>query len=139
MGLSKKGNVIVRGYVESPSVSKKGFAGSGWRTFRVDRMSNIKILEDETFDERREQYKDGEESKAGPMEVTYVTADWDSKQDSKDDEQRPEVDDQPTTSTPEPETQTEPTPTPDVSTDDNNTDGDDLPEPEVNKTKCRSC
>lgn len=124
LGLSKKGNVIVRGYVESPSVSKKGFNESGWRTFRVDRMSNIKILEDETFEERREQYKDGDESKAGPMEVTYVTTDWNNKETDKPEPETTNTD-IPRTTQPEPETQPTPTPEPETN--------DDLPEPTVTR------
>jgi hypothetical protein len=50
IGLSKKGNLIVRGWVQPPSVSKRGFEEHGWRTFMVSRMSNIQILTDETFD-----------------------------------------------------------------------------------------
>ena len=30
MGLSKKGNVIVRAYVQPPSVSKKGYSKTNW-------------------------------------------------------------------------------------------------------------
>lgn len=124
LGLSKKGNQIVRGYVESPSVSKKGFNESGWRTFRVDRMSNIKVLEDETFDERRPQYKDGEESKSGPMDVTYVTTDWNSKKDDiKSDEPTDVSDIEPTNNQPEPQ----PTSTEEP------VDNDNLPEPEIIK------
>lgn len=80
MGLSKKGNPIVRAFVQEPSVSKTGFAKNKWRTFIINRMSNITVLTDETFDSKRPGYKDGEESKSGPMAVTYVTSDWGTKQ-----------------------------------------------------------
>jgi hypothetical protein len=76
LGLSKGGNLIVRAYVQPPSVSKKGYKETGWRTFRIDRMSNINVLLDEVFDEKRPKYKDGDESNRGPMTVTYVTTNW---------------------------------------------------------------
>jgi hypothetical protein len=76
MGLSKKGNVIVRAYVQPPSVSKKGYDKTNWRTFIVDRMTNISVLTDETFDNKRPGYKEGSESSKGPMVTTYVTTDW---------------------------------------------------------------
>ena len=76
IGLSKKGNVIVRAYVQPPSVSKKGYDKTNWRTFIVDRMSNINVLTNETFDTKRPGYKEGSESGRGPMVTTYVTSDW---------------------------------------------------------------
>lgn len=76
LGKSKKGNLIVRAFVQEPSVSKKGFNETNWRTFIVNRMSNIKILNDRTFDIKRPDYVEGDESKLGPMEITYVTTDW---------------------------------------------------------------
>lgn len=76
MGLSKKGNVIVRAYVQPPSVSKKGYDKTNWRTFIVDRMSNINVLENETFDIKRKGYKEGAESDRSPMVTTYVTTNW---------------------------------------------------------------
>ena len=47
MGLSKKGNVIIRAWIEPPSTSKSGFNKGHWRTFIVNRMSNIQIINDE--------------------------------------------------------------------------------------------
>ena len=91
MGLSKGGNVIVRVFVQPPSVSKKGFARGNWRTFRVDRMSNIQVLSDETFDKMRPGYKEGDESSSGPMVTTYVTADWDKKPEIKQPEVQPQT------------------------------------------------
>jgi hypothetical protein len=76
MGLSKGGNVIIRAYVQPPSVSKKGYSKTNWRTYRVDRMSNLKIQQDETFDVTRPGYKQGAESDKGPMIKTYVTTNW---------------------------------------------------------------
>jgi hypothetical protein len=91
MGLSKKGNLIVRAWVAPPSTSKKGFSKTNWRTFMVSRMSSLRVLNDETFDDARPDYKNGDDDS---MTVTYVTSDW--------------------TKTPKPETeptpQSEPTP-----------------------------
>lgn len=75
IGLSKKGNLIIRGYVQPPSVSKKGFNKTNWRTYMVSRMYSTKIHEDEKFG-KRPGYKEGEESKNGPMRVTYATTNW---------------------------------------------------------------
>ena len=77
MGLSKGGNVIIRTYIQPPSVSKKGYSKTNWRTFRLDRISNLQILQDETFDVTRPGYKEGAESSGGPMVTTYVTTNWD--------------------------------------------------------------
>lgn len=89
LGLSKKGNLIIRVFVPSPNVSKKGLDKTQWRTFMVSRMSNVQINDEVTFDEKRPQYKEGNDDS---MTVTYVTSDW--------------------THTPEPQPQTEPTPQP---------------------------
>jgi hypothetical protein len=80
MGLSKKGNLIVRAWVQPPSVSKSGFSKSGWRTFMVGRMTNVTILNNETFDQKRPGYKEGNDNS---MSVTYVTADWTKKPETK--------------------------------------------------------
>jgi len=102
LGLSKKGNLIMRAYVQPPSVSKKGFNKTGWRTFILSRMSNVEIS-DETFDSKRPQYKEGSDNS---MSVTYVTSDW-TKQPKVKKEKKPV---QPT---PKP---TEPTVTPEKPT-----------------------
>jgi hypothetical protein len=73
LGLSKRGNLIVRMYIPSPNVSKKGFAKTNWRTFMVSRMSNIQIDKNKPFTEKRPQYKEGNDRS---MTVTYVTSDW---------------------------------------------------------------
>ena len=52
LGLSKKGNLVMRAYVQPPSTSKKGFAKHGWRTFMLSRMSGTNIT-DEIFNEKR--------------------------------------------------------------------------------------
>jgi cell division septation protein DedD len=98
MGLSKGGNVIIRAYVQPPSVSKKGYNKTNWRTFRVDRMSNLQILQDETFDVTRPGYKEGSESNKGPMATTYVTSNWDKTPDVNKQETPPPT----PTATPQP-------------------------------------
>ncbi len=102
LGLSKKGNLIMRAYVQPPSVSKKGFNKTGWRTFILSRMSNVEIS-NQTFDSKRPQYKEGSDNS---MSVTYVTSDW-TKQPKVKKEKKPV---QPT---PQP---TEPTVTPEKPT-----------------------
>ena len=73
MGLSKKGNMIVRAWVEPPSRSKTGFEKGHWRTFMVARMNQIEIFDQETFDQKRPGHKEGDDNS---MTVTYVTSDW---------------------------------------------------------------
>jgi hypothetical protein len=75
MGLSKKGNLILRAWVEPPSVTKSGFDKGHWRTFMLSRTRNVEIT-DETFDTKRPGYKEGNDSS---MSVTYVTSDWTKK------------------------------------------------------------
>lgn len=89
MGLSKGGNVIIRAYVQPPSVSKKGYSKTNWRTFRIDRMSNLQIQQEETFDVTRPGYKEGAESDKGPMVTTYVTSNWDETPEVKKQETPP--------------------------------------------------
>ena len=79
LGLNKKGNLVVRAYVQPPSVSKKGFDKTGWRTFMVGRMSNLKVS-DSKFDQKRPDYKEGDDKS---MSVTYVTSDWTNKPEVK--------------------------------------------------------
>ena len=79
IGLSKKGNLIVRAYVDTPSVSKKGFEKTNWRTFMVSRMSDVKI-NDEKFDQKRPDYEEGADMS---MSVTYVKSDWTNKPEVK--------------------------------------------------------
>ena len=124
LGLSKKGNLIVRAYVQPPSVSKKGFNKTGWRTFMVSRMGNLKIS-DEKFDQKRPDYKEGDDRS---MSVTYVTTDWTNKPEVKKPriiKPKPEVPSaapttepkpsaEPTTTTQEPKTTELPQPKPKV-------------------------
>ena len=115
LGLSKKGNMVVRAWVDQPSKSKTGFQKGNWRTFMVGRMNQVEIYDEETFDQKREGYKEGDDKS---MSVTYVTSDW--------------------SSTPEPQTQEpvqrEPQPQePDVEPTQQRT-STDLPEPEPDNT-----
>lgn len=93
LGLTKKGKLALRAFVQPPSASKKGFAKTGWRTFLLNRMNNVKIS-DETFDIQRPEYHEGDDRS---FSVTYVTSDWG---------QTPEVQPQ---AEPQPEPTTEPT------------------------------
>lgn len=76
IGLNKLGKLIIRGYVLPPSVSKKGFDKTRWRTYIVNRMSNVTVDKSKTFDIKRENYKEGDD---GSMTVTYVTSNWEEK------------------------------------------------------------
>jgi hypothetical protein len=79
LGLSKKGNLVMRAYVQPPSTSKKGFEKHGWRTFILSRMSGTQIT-DEVFNEKRPAYKEGDDN---GLSVTYVTTDWTTKPEVK--------------------------------------------------------
>jgi hypothetical protein len=73
IGLTKKGNLVARGWVQPPSVSKRGFEKHGWRLFMLSRMSGIQIYEDETFNVKRPKLNpDGDKS----LSVVYVTSKW---------------------------------------------------------------
>jgi hypothetical protein len=74
MGLTKKGNLVVRGWVQPPSTSKKGFSEHGWRLFILERMSAIQIYDNETFDQKRPGYTEGKDD--GSLSVTYVKSRW---------------------------------------------------------------
>jgi hypothetical protein len=80
LGLTKKGYMAIRAYVQPPSTSKKGFKKHGWRTFLVTRMSNIQINTDEVFDTKRPGYKEGDD---GSFSVTYAKTDWGVKSNPK--------------------------------------------------------
>jgi hypothetical protein len=79
IGLSKRGNLIIRAWVEPPSISKKGFDKTHWRTYMASRMYNVQIT-DEVFDSKRPDYKEGSDKS---MSVTYVTSDWTKKPEIK--------------------------------------------------------
>lgn len=128
IGLSKRGNLIVRAYVDTPSVSKKGFEKTNWRTFMVSRMSDVKIS-DQKFDQKRPEYEEGADKS---MSVTYVTSDWTNKPEVK----KPRIV-KPKPETPSVTPTTEPTaePTVDVTTQEPKTTELPQPKPEVKPTK----
>jgi hypothetical protein len=130
LGLSKKGNLIIRVFVPTPNVSKKGFDKTQWRTFMVSRMSNVRIDDEVTFDEKRPQYKDGDDDS---MTVTYVTSDWTHTPEPQPQaEPTAQPQGQPEPQVPTPEPQAEPTPTPQVEPTPQNepTPPTELPQPE---------
>jgi hypothetical protein len=73
IGLSKKNNLVIRAWVQPPSVSKKGFNEHGWRTFMVSRMRNIVVNDNTQFNTKRPGYKEGNDNL---FNVTYVTTNW---------------------------------------------------------------
>jgi hypothetical protein len=96
MGLTKKGNLVVRGWVQPPSVSKKGFGKHGWRLFKVKNMSGVQIYEDETFNTKRPNYNEvGDNS----LTTVYAKSKWG---ETPKVEPKPEV--PPVEPKPEPET-----------------------------------
>jgi len=126
MGVTKKGNLVVRGWVQPPSTSKKGFGEHGWRLFMLDRISpgSISVYEDETFDVKRPGLnQDGDKS----LESVYATSDWGVTPQPKKVEPKPKV---------EPVTTTEPKPEPEVKPELPQPKPDEkpaaTPEPEVN-------
>jgi hypothetical protein len=84
LGLNKKGNLVIRAFIDDPSKSKRGTPGQvgmdksnfGWRTFLVTRMSGVQVLTTETFDTPRAKYKAGNDDS---MSVTYVVTDFNKK------------------------------------------------------------
>jgi len=106
LGLSKKGNLILRAWVQPPSTSKKGFSQHGWRTFILSRMNNVEVFANETFDSKRPQYKEGDDNS---MSVTYVTADWTKTPKTKPVEKPTQIQSKPTKVQPVAKS-TEPTP-----------------------------
>lgn len=76
------GNLLVRAYINDPSVSKRGTPNKvgneksnyGWRTFLASRMSNVQVLKNETFNTIREKYNGGGDDNS--MSVTYVSTDF---------------------------------------------------------------
>jgi hypothetical protein len=115
LGLSKKGNLIIRAWVEPPSVSKTGFQKGNWRTFILSKASNIEIT-DEVFNEKRPNYKEGND---GSMSVTYVTTDWTKtprikkyEKPFKTPQEKPKIEPQVKQTEPQPKTQELPQPKP---------------------------
>lgn len=104
LGLTKKGYMAVRAYVQPPSVSKKGFQKHGWRTFLVTRMSNINVNDDAVFDTKRPGYKEGDDKS---FSVTYVKTNWGAEVKPKQIEKP-----KPVEPTPQPKPEEKPTPQP---------------------------
>lgn len=71
IGLNKKGKLVLRAWVDTPSASKTGFAKNNWRTFIMLRMKNV-IITDNIFNPNRPGYKEGND---GSMSVTYFSLD----------------------------------------------------------------
>lgn len=72
LGLSKKGKLILRAWVDVPSTTKTGFGKGHWRTFMLGRTNNVQVT-DEVFNEKRPGYN---EEGDGSMSVVYVKTDW---------------------------------------------------------------
>jgi hypothetical protein len=125
LGLTKKGNLVARGWVQPPSISKKGFEKHGWRLFMLNRMSGIQIYEDETFDVKRPDLNDsGDKS----LSVVYVTSDWGTLPTvPKKDDEKPEPATEP--ELPEPKPSVEPEIEPEPDTEPEPTIEPELPEP----------
>jgi len=107
MGLTKKGNLVVRGWVQPPSTSKKGFDSNkqgnpeyGWRLFMISRMSGINIYEDETFNQKRPGYN---ENGDGSLTSIEVKSNWGTLPSPKKEIPKPTV--TPTTEPEKPKTE----------------------------------
>lgn len=124
LGLTKKGNLVARGWVQPPSISKRGFEKHGWRLFMLNRMSGIQIYEDETFDVKRPDLNDNGDRSMG---VVYVTSNWDTLSEPKTDRDTSEPETEPEL----PEPKKEPLPEPKTDTDTSEPETEpELPEPE---------
>lgn len=125
LGLTKKGNLVARGWVQPPSISKRGYEKHGWRLFMLNRMSGIQIYEDETFDVKRPDLNDsGDKS----LSVVYVTSDWGTLPTvPKKDDEKPEPATKP--ELPEPKPSVEPDIEPEPDTEPEPTIEPELPEP----------
>lgn len=108
MGLTKKGNPAIRGWVKPPSVSKKGFSKHGWRTFLINNIQNLVVDEDDVFNQQRPGYKEGDD---GSFTVTDYSVKWDTKPQPRKVEPTPEPKKQ---ELPQPKPKDKPTPTPQV-------------------------
>lgn len=79
LGLSKKGNLVIRAFVKPPSTSKKGFLKTGWRTFMVSRISGLQVTDD-VFNEKRPGYNEGDDKS---LTVTYAKSNWEAQPQPK--------------------------------------------------------
>lgn len=121
MGLTKKGNLVVRGWVQPPSISKKGFDSNkqgspeyGWRLFMISRMSGINIYEDETFNQKRPGYN---ENGDGSLTSIEVKSNWGTLPSPKKEIPKPTVTptaepEKPKTELPQPKPKEKPSPLP---------------------------
>jgi hypothetical protein len=125
LGLTKKGNLVARGWVQPPSISKRGYEKHGWRLFMLNRMYGIQIYEDETFDVKRPNLNDsGDKS----LSVVYVTSDWGTLPTvPKKDDEKPEPATEP--ELPEPKPSVEPDMEPEPKIEPEPTIEPELPEP----------
>jgi hypothetical protein len=73
--MKNTGSLVVRMWIDDRSTSKTGTLENNWRTFRVDRMRNVTVHEDETF-EKRPGFKEGDD---GSMDITFVSTDFDKE------------------------------------------------------------
>lgn len=134
LGLSKRGNLVMRAFVQPPSTSKKGFAKHGWRTFILSRMSGTEIT-DEIFNEKRPGYKEGDDN---GLSVTYVTTDWSNKPEVKKSipvKQKPTIEPtkqvKPSIEKPEPKTTELPQPKPEVTPSKEPTQSSEVPNQDI--------
>lgn len=75
------GRLLLRAYIDDPSVSKRGTpkkvglkkSNYGWRTFMISRMSRIEIFRNETFNTVRDKYKAGDDDS---FSETFVSTDF---------------------------------------------------------------
>jgi hypothetical protein len=59
LGYSKRNNLIVRCYIEPPTMSTSGYGRSYWRTFLIQFMRSIVVNRSKTFDLNRDLYNGG--------------------------------------------------------------------------------
>lgn len=76
LGLTKKGNLAFKGYVQPPSVTKTGFAKHGWRTFLLNRIHRLELTDD-TFDKQPPGYKPANNDSS--FSKIYVQTDFSKK------------------------------------------------------------
>lgn len=99
MGVSSKGKLILRAWVDSNSgsVTKSGFQKGNWRTFILSRMKNLTVS-DETF-EKRPGYREDGDSKMNPV---YVQTSFKDKKDIEKKEKPQPTPTEPEITKPEP-------------------------------------
>lgn len=110
-GLSPVGNNVVRAWVGPPSTTKSGFGKGNWRTFIIDndKMSSIQVFDNETFDEKRPGYKEGDDAS---FSVTYVTSDWNAPSKTGEVQKSTPTPEPKQSNLPQPKVDDKPTPSP---------------------------